>query len=180
MKRRLLLFMPLALAVLLGTVFFYGLGRDPSVLESARLDDPFPEFRLPALSDPEQMLDQSLLKGRTRLVNVWATWCPSCVVEHPYLVALAEQGVPIVGLNYKDERDKALAWLREKGDPYTRNIFDRQGKLGFDLGVYGAPETYIVDARGVVRHRHVGVVNERVWEGQMKPVFERYARQEEQ
>jgi len=107
-------------------------------------------------------------------LSVWATWCAACRVEHPHLNRLAEQGVPIVGLNYKDERDKAVEWLAERGDPYTQVIYDPEGSLGFDLGVYGAPETYLIDAKGIVRHRHVGVVDQDVWESDFEPLYERY------
>jgi len=104
------------------------------------------------------------------LLNVWGTWCPSCRVEHPDLVRLArDEGVPIYGLNYKDNRDAALQWLDELGNPYELVLFDPQGKLGFDLGVYGAPETYIIDSKGIVRFRHVGVVDNELWETELEP-----------
>ena len=102
---------------------------------------------------------------------MWATWCVSCRVEHPYLQQLADQGVPIYGINYKDEDAAALRWLQELGDPYIANIADHQGSLGLDLGVYGAPETYLVDAEGVIRYRHVGVVDERVWTTILQPLY---------
>lgn len=174
MKKRLLLFLPLVFAVILGVIFYASLDRDPSKLESARIGKPVPPFELSKLRKPEEKVGPELLQGRLQLVNVWATWCPSCAVEHDYLMALAERGIPIVGLNYKDERQKALRWLEERGDPYVANIFDPQGRLGFDLGVYGAPETYIVDADGIIRFRHVGVVNDRVWNEDFKPVIEQY------
>jgi cytochrome c biogenesis protein CcmG/thiol:disulfide interchange protein DsbE len=110
-------------------------------------------------------------------LNVWATWCPACRDEHPYLVELAESGVNVIGLNYKDEAKAALNWLATLGNPYRFNIYDPRGSLGFDLGVYGAPETYIIDTHGVVRFRHVGVVNEKVWIEKLKPVYESLGKQ---
>ncbi|MFE8069541.1 DsbE family thiol:disulfide interchange protein [Marinobacteraceae bacterium S3BR75-40.1] len=175
MKNRLLLFLPLVIALALGAVFYASLDRDPRTLESARIGQPVPAFQLSSLQQPEQQLDNQLLKGKVQLLNVWATWCPSCAMEHPYLMHLAEQGVPVVGLNYKDDRDKAKAWLTERGNPYTKTLFDPKGRLGFDLGVYGAPETYIVDADGIVRYRRVGVVDDKVWKEKMKPVFDQYS-----
>jgi cytochrome c biogenesis protein CcmG/thiol:disulfide interchange protein DsbE len=107
--------------------------------------------------------------GQPALLNVWATWCFSCRVEHPYLLELAAQGVVIYGLNYKDEPEKAAQWLVDLGNPYTETIVDQRGDFGLDLGVYGAPETYVIDADGIIRHRHVGVVNAQVWTEQLQP-----------
>ena len=105
------------------------------------------------------------------LFNVWATWCITCRAEHPYLEKLADAGVPIYGINYKDDSAAARRWLAELGNPYRANIVDAQGTLGLDLGVYGAPETYLVDADGVVRYRHVGEVNDRIWENTLGPLY---------
>ncbi|TVP54702.1 MAG: DsbE family thiol:disulfide interchange protein, partial [Halomonadaceae bacterium] len=144
-------------------------------LESARLDQSVPAFQLPMLEDEDRLLDPEVLKGQVVLLNVWGTWCPSCRVEHPYLVELAEtHEIPIIGLNYKDRRAPALRWLQDLGDPYQFNIYDPEGTLGYDLGVYGAPETYVIDAEGIVRYRYVGVVNDRVWENHIKPVYLHY------
>ncbi len=173
--RRIWLFLPLVLALALGVVFYAGLGKDPSKLESARIGQNVPAFELSLLRESEQWVGPEVLKGETVLLNVWATWCPSCRQEHPYLNELAEKGVPLVGLNYKDERESALGWLSDLGDPYRFNIYDPEGSLGFDLGVYGSPETYLIDGDGIVRYRHVGVVNERVWENELKPLYEQYA-----
>ena len=111
------------------------------------------------------------------LFNVGATWCASCRVEHPFLTRLAADGLPIYGINYKDEDEPALRWLAELGDPYRLSIVDAEGSLGLDLGVYGAPETYVVDARGVIRYRHVGVVNERVWREILGPIVDELRRE---
>ena len=119
-----------------------------------------------------ETLDKATVSGEVALFNVWATWCVSCRVEHPYLTELAKQGVAIYGINYKDEDAAALGWLGELGDPYIASIADRDGTLGLDLGVYGAPETDLVDAKGLVRYRHVGVVNERVWSTILQPIYQ--------
>ena len=105
------------------------------------------------------------------MLNVWATWCISCRMEHRYLVDIAKLGVPIIGLNYKDERGAAQQWLGKLGDPYRDIIFDAEGSLGLDLGVFGAPETYVIDAKGVIRYKYVGVVDDRVWQQKIAPIF---------
>lgn len=170
MPARLKLFLPLILFGVLALFLMRGLSLDPKELPSALIDKPFPAFTLPALGSDET-LDRQAVTGEVALFNVWATWCVSCRVEHPYLTELAQQGVAIYGINYKDEDAAALRWLQQLGDPYIANIADREGTLGLDLGVYGAPETYLVDAEGVVRYRHVGVVDERVWTTVLQPIY---------
>ena len=120
----------------------------------------------------QQFVTEQDFKGDVVLVNVWATWCFACRIEHPMLNELSAKGVKIIGLNYKDQRAQAKAWLAERGNPYQFNIFDAQGQLGIDLGVYGAPETFLVDASGIVRHRRVGVVDERVWNTEFRALYE--------
>jgi cytochrome c biogenesis protein CcmG/thiol:disulfide interchange protein DsbE len=132
---------------------------------------PLPDFDLQVLGGPYRR-SAGQWRGQPALLNVWATWCFSCRVEHPYLLDLAASGVTIYGLNYKDDPTKALTWLEELGNPYTETVVDINGDFGFDLGVYGAPETYVIDAAGTVQHRHVGVVDERVWTEQLAPFFE--------
>ena len=171
MGPRLKLFVPLMLFAVLAVFLFRGLALDPSEMPSALIDRPLPAFSLPRLGEANRLTEEDL-KGRPALLNVWATWCPSCRVEHPYLQTLADQGVLIYGLNYKDKDADALRWLDALGDPYTFNIVDREGTLGVDLGVYGAPETYLLDADGIVRYRHVGVVDEGVWQNILQPLFQ--------
>lgn len=162
---RLLLFIPLILFIILGGFLWKGLSIDPRELPSALLDKPFPEFSLSALQQPERRLTKQDFIGQPVLVNVWATWCPSCRQEHQQLLAIAQAGaIPIIGLNYKDERDLAIEWLQQLGNPYQFNIYDESGMLGLDLGVYGAPETYLLDAQGIIRHRHVGVLTAEAWQ----------------
>ena len=138
-------FIPLVAFAVLAGLLFRGLSIDPTELPAARLGQPFPDFAQPELTSGRQ-ISVSALAERPALVNVWATWCYSCRVEHPYLLTLAEQGVPIYGLNYKDEPVKAREWLAKLGDPFQLNVVDVEGSTGLDLGVYGAPETYVLDA----------------------------------
>lgn len=161
---------PLAIFLGLCVLLWKGLAMDPSLLPSELVNEPVPAFTLPSLTEPARTLSADNLKGKVRLLNVWATWCPSCYVEHPMLVKLAkEQGVVIVGMNYRDERPKALAYLAKHGNPYEAVIYDERGRLGIDLGVYGAPETFLIDAQGVIRYRFVGVLDERVWTRELLP-----------
>ena len=155
-------FIPLLGFGLLSVLLFRGLSLDPTALPAARLGQPFPEFAKPELQSGEA-IGVADLSQRPALVNVWATWCYSCRVEHPYLLELASAGVPIYGLNYKDDAVKARAWLTQLGDPYALNIVDVEGSLGLDLGVYGAPETYVIDRDGKIVHRHVGILDSRVF-----------------
>ena len=176
--KRALMFLPVVVAVAFGIFLYSGLGKDPQELDSALIGKPVPAFQLSSLRDPDRSLSQDIFQGQVSLLNVWGTWCPSCRDEHDDLMWLAEdRGVPVIGLNYKDNRNAALRWLEDLGDPYQLNVFDPQGTLGFDLGVYGAPETYIVDRDGIVRYRHVGVVNPKVWEEKLEPVFREYQEQ---
>ncbi|AIU67470.1 thiol:disulfide interchange protein [Vibrio coralliilyticus] len=172
-----LLFIPLLAFLGLVAVFATQLvknshGDDPTKLESVLVGKSVPEFRLEDLAEPGKLYDQSIFKGEPLLLNVWATWCPTCYAEHQYLNELASQGVKIIGMNYKDERDKAVQWLNELGNPYLISLFDGNGMLGLDLGVYGAPETFLIDAQGKIRYRHVGDVNDRNWNETLKPMYE--------
>ncbi|MDZ7784950.1 MAG: DsbE family thiol:disulfide interchange protein [Halioglobus sp.] len=170
MGARLKLFLPLFLFAILALFLFRGLSLDPREMPSALIDRPLPQFSLPALGAQRQLAREDIT-GEVSLLNVWATWCISCRVEHPYLQRLADEGVPIYGLNYKDEDVAARRWLDELGNPYRLNIADHQGTLGLDLGVFGAPETYLLDADGVVRYRHVGVVDDNVWQTVLRPLY---------
>lgn len=168
--KRLLMLLPLLAFVLLAVVLYSGIGKDPSELPSALIGKPLPAFSLPSVDKPQTMLTQADFKGPA-LVNVWATWCISCKVEHPVLNALSQRGVTIYGINYKDEQVAAQKWLKEFHNPYQLDVDDAQGSLGLDLGVYGAPETFMIDAQGVIRHKFVGVIDERVWQEQLAPLY---------
>ena len=181
------LFIPLLIFIVLGTALYFGLGRDPNAMPSALVDRPVPAFVLPSLlnenqsedktedntedKDKQTTLDESLFKGEVSLLNVWATWCVACRIEHPYLMDIAKLGVRIIGLNYKDDSTSAQQWLLKFGDPYRDIIFDPEGKLGLDLGVFGAPETYIIDSEGVIRYKYIGVVDDRIWQQKLEPIF---------
>jgi len=179
---RLKLFIPLAVFALLALFFFVvqkQISRgeyDPQNMPSALLDKPLPEFALQNLVG-DNTIKRADVVGQIMLVNVWATWCPTCYAEHGYLDQLAQQGVIIVGVDYKDEPEKARQWLQEKGNPYRWVVDDREGNLGLDLGVTGAPETYVIDAKGVVRLRYQGDLNDRVWIETFKPLLEKLQRE---
>jgi cytochrome c biogenesis protein CcmG/thiol:disulfide interchange protein DsbE len=174
--QRLKLFIPLIIFAVLAIFFFVvqkqiGSGTyDPQNMPSALLDKPLPKFQLPDLLSGTTVTD-ALLKDKIVLVNVWATWCPSCLYEHPYLLKLAQRGVLIVGVNYKDNAAKARQWLQDKGNPYLAVLDDSAGNFGLDLGVTGAPETYLVDSHGIVRWRYQGPIDERVWSETLQPLL---------
>ena len=165
-------FLPLTLFAVLAAILYLGFSlRDPHLLPSALLGKPFPHFDLPTLADGRRV-GRADLVGAPRLVNVWATWCPTCLAEHGELLRIrAETGISIIGVNYKDDRAQAIAWLNRHGDPYDLHIVDANGDLGVELGVYGAPETFLVDAQGVVRYKHVGAVTATVWRDELAPAL---------
>lgn len=182
MKRN-VLFIPLILFLLLAAALLWQLvrnasGDDPTMLESALIGKPVPVFRLESLDEPGKIYDQAaLINGKPLLLNVWATWCPTCRAEHQYLNRLSAQGVRVVGMNYKDDRQKAITWLNELGNPYAMSLFDGDGMLGLDLGVYGAPETFLIDGKGIIRYRHAGDLNDRVWQSEIKPLWDKYTQE---
>ncbi|MFP8781333.1 DsbE family thiol:disulfide interchange protein [Hydrogenophaga sp. RWCD_12] len=168
---KLKLFLPLAAFVALAAVLGVGLQLNPREVPSPFIDKPAPAFSLPRLHQPEQSLAAADLKGQVWLLNVWASWCVACRVEHPVMVEMAKQkAVPIYGLNYKDDRRNALEWLRQFGDPYTASLSDRDGRVGIDYGVYGVPETFVIDKAGIVRHKHIGPVTQEVWDTELMPL----------
>lgn len=177
--QRLKLFLPLIAFVVVVLFFYIMVSRigdgdyNPQELPSALVNKSFPAFSLSKLEDPSIQIEQKDLVGNIALINVWATWCPSCHVEHGYLNYLAtEKGVTIYGVNYKDKASLAQQWLAEKGNPYRFNIFDPQGRLGLDMGVTGAPETYVIDHRGFVRMRFQGPIDETIWQEKFQPMMD--------
>lgn len=167
---------PFILFALLILFLWKGLDRDPHHLESALLNKPLPHFVSDDLLNPQEKISEQSLKGKVSLLNVWATWCAACDDEHEFLMQLASQhNIPIYGLNYKDSPEAARQWLHERGNPFVRIISDPQGTLGINLGVYGAPETFILDAQGVVRFRYVGSITPKSWEEKMMPVIQRWS-----
>lgn len=156
MKRFLL---PLALFVVLVGFLAVGLNRNPREVPSPLVGKPAPAFTLPQLADPGKTFSPADMAGKVWVFNVWASWCVSCREEHPLLVEFARAGVaPLVGLDYKDQRADGLRWLKQFGNPYDFSAFDADGRVGIDYGVYGVPETYVIDKAGVIRHKHIGPV----------------------
>ncbi len=167
MNKKLLI--PLAF-IALAAVLFYGLFRDPREVPSPLIGKPAPAFALPRLQDANASFTPEQMKGKVWLLNVWASWCPPCKEEHPVLLELSKKNiVPIVGHNYKDKRDAALDVLKTTGDPYAISIFDEQGKVALDWGVYGAPETFLIDAQGIIRAKHVGPVTSQIIAEKFEP-----------
>ncbi|MEX1081978.1 MAG: DsbE family thiol:disulfide interchange protein [Halofilum sp. (in: g-proteobacteria)] len=148
---------PLAIFVVIATVLGIGLTQDADEVPSPLIGKSVPAFELPGLRDPQARVGPADEHGRVWLLNVWGTWCVGCREEHDVLLdAAREHELTIVGLNYKDERDAAIDWLERLGDPYVASAYDPEGDVAMDLGVYGAPETYVVDANGIIRHKHIG------------------------
>jgi len=162
---------PLAIFLALVGFLAVGLGLNPREVPSPLIDKPAPAFSLPVLHKPDMQLSRDDLKGQVWLLNVWASWCVSCRQEHPLLVELAKTGVvPIYGLNYKDERDAGLQWLNEHGDPYTASIMDADGRIGIEYGVYGVPETFVIDKAGIIRHKHIGPITPQALQEELLPI----------
>lgn len=160
---------PLLLFGVLAVLFWRGLSLDPQKLPSSQLGQRLPSFELPVLDHPQQSLTPKTMQGQVVLLNVWASWCPACVQEQAFLMRLADQGIAVYGLNYKDETQDAQKWLEEWGNPYKLIGEDKLGKTAIDLGVYGAPETFLVDKQGIIRYRHIGIIDEQSWEKELLP-----------
>jgi len=168
-----LFLLPAALFVAVIVTFVIGLGHDPSQLPSTLIGKPLPAFALPPVRPGEAGLASRDLTGQPRLLNVFASWCVSCRIEHPVLLALKAQGVPIEGLDWKDEAAAAARYLADNGDPYAQVGNDRSGRTGIDLGVAGVPETFVVDGKGVVRYKVVGPISPDDWDRTLAPLMAR-------
>lgn len=172
MLRRVLFLLPVLIFVGVGIGLAVGLTRDPGTLPSALIDHPAPTFTLPPVAGRAGPgFSSADLEGRVSLVNVFASWCVPCRIEHPVLLELAHEGVPIYGINYKDPAEKAAGWLAELGDPYQAIGADQDGRVAIDWGVYGVPETFVIDAKGRIRHRHAGPLQPRDIEQTIKPLL---------
>lgn len=169
--KRLWTLIPLMLFFGLILVMRSGLSRDPRALPSERIGKLLPHLTLPLLDDPSTRLHLADVKGRMTLLNVWASWCGACREEQIFLLNLAKQGVPIIGLNYQDDRNTALAWLQQWGNPFRQTISDVNGRAGIELGVYGAPETFLIDEEGVIRYRFAGILNQTIWRDVFLPLM---------
>jgi cytochrome c biogenesis protein CcmG, thiol:disulfide interchange protein DsbE len=162
---------PLAIFLVLVAFLAVGLGLNPREVPSPLINKPAPAFLLPQLHQPDKTFSQQDMKGKVWLLNVWASWCVSCREEHPLLVELARTNVvPVYGLNYKDKPEDALAWLRQFGNPYTLSITDRDGRVGIDYGVYGVPETFVIDKEGAIRYKQIGPVTPAVLKDKILPL----------
>ncbi len=169
---------PLVIFVVLAVFLAIGLTRDPHELKSVLINKPAPTFRVPQLKAADKTISNEDMRGKVWLLNVWASWCVACREEHPYLIEYAKSGVvPIYGLNYKDRREDALATLDELGDPYLVSAVDLDGRVGIDFGVYGAPETYVIDQGGTIRFKYVGPMMPDVWKEKILPVVQELNRQ---
>jgi cytochrome c biogenesis protein CcmG/thiol:disulfide interchange protein DsbE len=157
-----------ALVVLLGV----GLSLNPREVPSPLIGKPAPPFELPQLHQPQRTFSPAEMKGKVWVFNVWASWCAGCREEHPLLADLAKSGIaPLYGLNYKDKREDAIAWLKRYGDPYAASIVDAEGRIGIDYGVYGVPETYVIDKQGVIRYKRIGPVTPAILKDKIVPLI---------
>lgn len=162
--------LPLLIFLGLGVLLFLGLGNDPRHVPSPLVGKPAPEFNLPDLMQADRNIQKSDLLGQVYLLNVWASWCYACRIEHPEIERIARQGqLPVIGLNYKDKPEDAKRWLEQFGNPYQMIIADESGRTSIDFGVYGAPETFIVDQQGLIQYKHVGPVDRKVYESILLP-----------
>ncbi len=169
--RALKFLVPLALFLALAVFFAVGLNRDPRTVPSPFIGKAAPTFRLEQLHQPKLAFVPEDMRGKVWMLNVWASWCVSCRVEHPLLVEMARQKlVPIVGLNYKDEPAAGMRWLAQLGDPYNVSVVDRDGRVGIDWGVYGVPETFVVDKSGVIRYKQIGPLTVEALEKKILPL----------
>jgi cytochrome c biogenesis protein CcmG/thiol:disulfide interchange protein DsbE len=172
--RALKFIVPLAVFLLLAGFLAVGLMRDPREVPSPFIGKPAPAFRLEQLHDAKLAFAPEDMKGKVWLLNVWASWCVSCRVEHPLLVDMSKrEHVPIVGLNYKDKRDDGMQWLAKFGNPYRLSAFDVEGKVGIDYGVYGVPETFVIDKQGVIRYKQIGPITPEALEKTILPLIRR-------
>ncbi len=163
---------PLVIFVALGLLLAYGLNLDPRRIPSPLIGKPLPAFSLTTVADPARKVSRDDLRGRVYLLSVWASWCAACREEHPLLNELTRRkAVTIIGLNYKDKREDALRWLGALGNPYELSLSDQDGRLGIDLGVYGVPETFVIDKQGVIRYKQIGPMTPEVWEQKLAPLI---------
>jgi cytochrome c biogenesis protein CcmG/thiol:disulfide interchange protein DsbE len=163
---------PLAIFLVLVGFLAVGLKLDPHKVPSPLIGKPAPTFNLPRLDDPARVVNRDAMKGKAWVLNVWASWCGPCREEHPHIVQFARtKQVPLVGLNYKDSRNDALGWLKEFGNPYDLSLSDLDGRVGIDFGVYGVPETFVIDKGGVIRFKHIGPLTPEVLNTQVVPLL---------
>ena len=176
-KSKLRFLIPLALFIVLAGFLYRGLFLNPREVPSPFIGKPAPQFSLAQLHQSEQTFSPQQMQGQVWLLNVWASWCVACLQEHPLLVQMAKRkAVPIVGLNYKDKPDDAKGWLVKHGNPYDLSVKDRDGRVGIEYGVYGVPETFLIDKNGVIRFKQIGPITDEVWASKMQPLIEELRR----
>ena len=164
--------LPLLLFIVLVVFLAIGLNRDPQEVPSPLINKSAPAFEIPQLSDANQSFSPASMKGQVWILNVWASWCVACREEHPVLVELAKsKAAPIIGLDYKDKREDALAMLAKQGNPYLLSAFDANGRVGIDYGVYGVPETYVIDKAGMIRFKHIGPITMNILNQKIYPLI---------
>jgi cytochrome c biogenesis protein CcmG, thiol:disulfide interchange protein DsbE len=169
---------PFGLFIVVVGFLAVGLTLNPRELPSPLVGKAAPEFSLPQLHDPGKVISSNELKGKVWLLNFWASWCGGCKEEHPVLIRIAQSGeVPIYGMDYKDQRSEALAWLREWGNPYSVVAVDELGRVGINYGVYGVPETYVIDKAGVIRYKQIGPIREDILEKKILPLVRELQKQ---
>jgi cytochrome c biogenesis protein CcmG, thiol:disulfide interchange protein DsbE len=167
---------PLAIFLGLAIFMYVGLSRDPREVPSPLIGKPAPEFALSTVHDAGKTISRQDMLGKAWILNVWASWCVACREEHPLLVDYAKRKtVPIIGLNYKDTRPAGARWLANLGNPYDASLFDDNGRVGLDFGVYGVPETFVIDPEGVVRFKHVGPINPEILRTKIEPLLKQLA-----
>ena len=164
--------LPLAIFILMVGLLAYGLGLDPKKVPSPLIDKPAPAFSLASLHAPQQQISNKDLLGEVWVLNVWASWCVACRAEHEFVTRLARMElVKVIGLNYKDRSVDAKGWLQQWGDPYSASLMDADGRIGIDWGVYGVPETFIVDKRGFIKHKIIGPINQGTLDSEIVPLL---------
>lgn len=164
---------PLVVFLVLAAFLAIGLRLNPREIPSSLIGRQAPAFRLPQLNAPDKHFAEQDMTGRVWLLNIWASWCAPCREEHPLLMQIAQSGaVPIYGLNYKDQPADAISWLERYGDPYALSVEDRNGRVGIDYGVYGVPETYVIDKLGVIRYKRIGPVTSSLWRDKILPLVQ--------
>lgn len=169
-------FIPIIIFALLGVLLWVGLSLDPKKIPSPLIDKPVPEFQLSSLLQPGNIISNHDLEGQVYLLNIWASWCGACRQEHPLLMDIAKRkSATIVGLNWKDKRNDALKFLNQLGNPYAISLSDISGRVGIDLGVYGAPETFLIDKKGIIRYKHIGPINAKVWTETLLPLIQKHS-----
>ena len=165
-------FIPLIVFIVLIAFFRIGLNYDPHLVPSPLIDKPVPVFTLPNLRDTATTMSSADLRGQAVLLNVWASWCVECRNEHPVLMEFSQNlKMPVYGLNYKDTREEAIQWLDHYGDPYVQSAFDQSGRVGIDFGVYGVPETFVLDRNGIIRYKHIGPITQKTMEDIILPLL---------